>query len=91
MNAHAANPRLTFLPRAGAGAVAPRGHAGFAGRVAAALLWLAGMPKRRAVIAELSRLSDHDLADIGLSRGDLPRVFDAAFVASRCLASKAGN
>ena len=90
MNAHVANPGLTFLPPVGAGIEAPRGPAGFAGRVAATVRWLAELPKRRAVIAELSRLSDHDLADIGLNRTDLPRVFDPAFAASRRMAGKAG-
>ena len=41
--------------------------------------WLAEMPRRRAVLDELGRLSDHELADIGLTRGDLPRVFDPSF------------
>jgi len=48
-----------------------------------AISWLLDLPRRRAVIAELSALSDHELADIGLSRHDLPRVFDPAFAAQR--------
>ncbi len=36
---------------------------------------------REATLAELALMSDRELADIGLSRGDLPRVFDPAFVA----------
>jgi uncharacterized protein YjiS (DUF1127 family) len=37
------------------------------------------LPRRRAVIDELSRLTDRELADIGLSRGELKRIFDAGF------------
>ena len=48
-----------------------------------ALRWIAEMPKRRAVMDELSMLSDHELADIGLSRAELPHVFDPAFAAER--------
>jgi uncharacterized protein YjiS (DUF1127 family) len=40
-------------------------------------------PRRRAVQDELSHLTDRELADIGLSRGDVPHVFDAGF-ADRC-------
>lgn len=36
---------------------------------------------RQATLAEMGSMSDRELADIGLSRGDLPRVFDAEFVA----------
>lgn len=37
--------------------------------------------RRRAVIAEMATMTDHELADIGLSRADLARVFDPAFAA----------
>jgi uncharacterized protein YjiS (DUF1127 family) len=47
------------------------------------------MMQRRAVIGELSALSDHELADIGLSRVDIPRVFDRAFVAARSMPNAA--
>lgn len=40
-------------------------------------------PRRRAVLAELASLSDHELSDIGLSRADLPRVFDPRFAVNR--------
>jgi uncharacterized protein YjiS (DUF1127 family) len=43
--------------------------------------WFAGRLERRAVISELAMLSDHELADIGLSRGDIPHVFDRPFQA----------
>ena len=44
---------------------------------------LAALPRRRAVIDELSMLSDRELADIGLQRGELSRVFDPRFIGNR--------
>jgi uncharacterized protein YjiS (DUF1127 family) len=52
-------------------------------RIGTFLQWIVEIPKRRAVMDELSALSDHELADIGLTRGDLPLVFDPAFAAER--------
>ena len=56
---------------------------GMLARVGAVLRWVVELPKRRAVLDELGMLSDHELADIGLSRADLPRVFDPHFAADR--------
>ena len=42
---------------------------------------LASRRQRKAGVAELSRLSDHELADIGFTRSDLPRIMDPAFIA----------
>ena len=44
-------------------------------------LWarIAAWPRRRAVIDELAMLSDRELADIGLSRADVRRVFDPRY------------
>jgi len=39
--------------------------------------------RRQAVLHEMAMMTDRELADIGLSRGDLPRVFDPAFAADR--------
>jgi uncharacterized protein YjiS (DUF1127 family) len=36
---------------------------------------------RQATLSEMGMMSDRELADIGLSRGDVPRVFDADFLA----------
>ena len=47
--------------------------------------WVSRTSRRRGVLAELNALSEHELADIGLTHGDLPRVFDADFVADRSL------
>jgi uncharacterized protein YjiS (DUF1127 family) len=38
---------------------------------------------RRAVIQEMSLMTDRELSDIGLSRSDLARVFDPTFAATR--------
>ncbi len=52
------------------------------GLIARVTMWLADQPRRRAVLNELRSLTDHELADIGLARADLHRVFDPEFVAS---------
>ena len=91
MTAHVAKDGMTFLMPGGSRATtAPRAPGALGGRLLAALQWLAAMPRRRAVLDELARLSDHELADIGLTRGDLPRVFDPAFTAGRNFARRAG-
>jgi uncharacterized protein YjiS (DUF1127 family) len=38
---------------------------------------------RRAVIQEMTMMSDHELSDIGLSRADLGRIFDPSFAADQ--------
>ncbi len=55
----------------------------FTSRLAAALAWVADLPRRRSVLAELNDLSDHELSDIGLNRSELNRVFDPEFAAQR--------
>ncbi len=52
-------------------------------RVKAFAASIAALPRRRAVLDELSTLSDRELADIGLSRAELGRVFDPGFQATR--------
>jgi uncharacterized protein YjiS (DUF1127 family) len=39
--------------------------------------------RRQQVVAELSRLSDHELADIGLNRADIGQVFEPEFAIRR--------
>jgi len=53
----------------------PSTFAVFASRLVGAVRFLKELPQRRAVIDELSRLSDRELADIGLSRAELKLVF----------------
>ena len=55
----------------------------FMNRVKGFLSEIAALPRRRAVIDELGMLTDRELADIGLTRSELSRVFDPRFVARR--------
>lgn len=48
-------------------------------RVFSAIETLATWPRRQATYESLSRLSDRELADIGLSRGDITHVYDEDF------------
>jgi len=57
------------------GRAARRAAAAFVGLVEI----VAGWPRRQATYESLARLTDRELADIGLTRGDIPRVFDAEF------------
>ena len=45
--------------------------------------YLRSLPQRRAVMNELASLSDRELADIGLHRAEMGRVFDPKFVEAR--------
>jgi uncharacterized protein YjiS (DUF1127 family) len=45
--------------------------------------WLRARSQRRQVINELDRLTDRELADIGLARGDIRMVFAGAAIAGR--------
>jgi uncharacterized protein YjiS (DUF1127 family) len=60
---------------------APRGATRL-NRVSASVLrfggWLREASRRSAVINELDRLSDRELADIGITRGDIRSVFAVA-------------
>ncbi len=65
------------------GALAPEGFIARWGRALGA--WISAYRERQAVINELSRLSDRELDDIGLSRADLHRVFDPEFTGGRAI------
>ncbi|MBW8267884.1 DUF1127 domain-containing protein [Caldovatus aquaticus] len=60
---------------------ARRGLARLAEGVAALARAIAEYPARQRAYDELSRLSDRELRDIGLSRSDIARVFDPDFPA----------
>jgi uncharacterized protein YjiS (DUF1127 family) len=47
--------------------------------IRAAALFILDYPRRRALFEQLSAMSDRELADIGLQRADLARVFDEDF------------
>jgi uncharacterized protein YjiS (DUF1127 family) len=44
-------------------------------RIAAIVAWR----RQQVALGELAMMTDHELADIGLNRGDLHRVFDAKY------------
>lgn len=57
--------------------------------IRAALLFLVRYPERRAVFDQLNAMSERDLADIGLERADLARVFDEEFAMTRATIRRA--
>ncbi len=62
--------------------VAPERH-GLLRRAAAGIgHFVARRMERLRVMHQLEELSDRDLADLGLTRYDIPRVFDPGFVSS---------
>jgi uncharacterized protein YjiS (DUF1127 family) len=80
MNAHFAKNHMAHLLPAGAEADArPAAGGGFVRKIGDALAWLVAMPRRRAVLDELRMLTDRELADIGIARNELKRVFDPAY------------
>lgn len=56
---------------------------GLLARLRAAIAHLIELPRRRAVLDELSMMSDRELADLGLNRSELGRVFDPRYAESR--------
>jgi len=61
---------------------------GFFTKLRAALHWVAELPERHAVLMELNDMSERELADIGLQRAELSRVFDPAFKPRRGFAGQ---
>jgi uncharacterized protein YjiS (DUF1127 family) len=60
--------------------VKPEGH-GLTGWMHTLAHRFANWQRRRAVLQEMALMTDHELTDIGLTRADLPRVFDTDFAA----------
>ncbi len=91
MNAHSTNQDTAMLTPAGMSHYFPNdtldaaepSRRGLFARLGEAMRWLADFPHRRMVLDELSMLTEHELADIGLTRAELPRVFDPEFAARR--------
>lgn len=65
-----------------------RGVAAFFSGIRAAAVFLVNYPQRRAVFDQLQSMSDRELADIGLERSDLSRVFDEDFAVTRASARR---
>jgi uncharacterized protein YjiS (DUF1127 family) len=59
--------------------------------IRAAVLFIVDYPHRRAVFEQLQAMSDRELADIGLERADLARVFDDDFATTRTVARRAAG
>lgn len=57
---------------------APARRTGLGRIVVDSLHYVMEFPRRQAVLDELSRLTDRELADIGLHRGELKQVFARA-------------
>lgn len=70
---------MTALTHTSSAAPASHGFAGRVSRIGAPALrvgqWIREMGRRNAVINELDRLSDRELADIGLNRGEIRSIF----------------
>ena len=66
-------------------------RAAFFARLGQFLQRLAALPQRRAVREELGMLSDRELADIGLTRGEVAHVFDEGFAARRNAERRVGH
>jgi uncharacterized protein YjiS (DUF1127 family) len=60
-----------------------RRHSVLVRLASAPVRWATAYAERRRVINELAQMSDRELADLGISRFDIPRVFDPAFAAER--------
>ena len=71
----------TAYERNAAPSVKTAGHS-VVGLLSGFIARLAEWQRSRVIMEEMAMMSDRDLSDIGLTRADLPRVFDAAFTTS---------
>ena len=67
------------LSASAATAVRARSSRGLAAWLSARVAGLQKWRQDNAAAAELARMSDHELMDIGITRSDLSRVFDPSF------------
>jgi uncharacterized protein YjiS (DUF1127 family) len=81
MNAYSSQEELTLLPANRISYAEPQ--ATVDGRPAGLRARIASFFERQSTLRELYRMTDRELADIGLYRGDVHQVFDPAFAASR--------
>jgi uncharacterized protein YjiS (DUF1127 family) len=92
MNAPFAKNHMAHLLPAGLGysdAAQDAGvRRGLGRRIADALAYLVALPRRRAVLDELGSLSDRELADIGIARSELKRVFEPAYARDHAIRSE---
>jgi uncharacterized protein YjiS (DUF1127 family) len=58
----------------------PRRRRRWTERLASVRRALAAVPRRMAVLRELDSMTDRELADIGINRYDVGRIFDPEFV-----------
>jgi uncharacterized protein YjiS (DUF1127 family) len=65
------------------GAAVARGVKAVLRGIGATLAFIAAYPERMRTLRHLQALSERELADIGLTRADLSRVFDEDFAARR--------
>lgn len=86
MSAQFAKDHVSFFAPANmSAATRPATGTGVAKGLRAVVAWFQAAQRRRAVIDELSMLTDHELTDIGLTRGDIQNVFDPVFANARRL------
>jgi uncharacterized protein YjiS (DUF1127 family) len=75
MNAYVDPTELRFEAPVSGGYVPAMHRPSLLARIGAGIAWLAAAPRRNAVMAELSALSDRELHDIGLTRSELLSLF----------------
>ena len=67
---------LTPMPFSGADRVSTSEAGSLRGRLSR---WLAERRRRARLAHELSQLSDRDLTDLGIGRGDFPAILDGTY------------
>jgi len=60
--------------------VASKSHGGIGRWLADSVSALLAWPRQQAVMHELETMTDRELADIGMTRGDIRHVFDRSYV-----------